>query len=395
MDGAGTRTHAPGRRMASTKTAPTARARGSAAPPDRDDALAVSPARWLGVALVLGALIVAMTMAATSTARPGPQPLEPAALTVTATATPGPVVAGEGVPTELPNLIIKADTNDDGSGGLVTRDREAGIVVKVPDTAIRARDLTLLVMRDGEIVEEIERPAGTEQPQPIELREGPNVLATRLVGPGGEGPVFELPIVLDTKAPSLKVLAPKDNQRIDEEQVTVRGTSDPGATVVVVNRTTREDGTQTVGPTGRFEEIVFLEPGENEIRVKVTDLAGNSNDIDRTVNRSGADVEGRISVDPQRLSVRRLPAFVRITAHLRDDGKPVVGAQVTFTLSVPGQPTKASHTIESGPDGTALWRTEVVPEGIETGEAQVTMQAKLPVGGRVDAVSKRSALTVQ
>ena len=50
--------------------------------------------------------------------------------------------------------------------------------------------------------------------------------------------------------------------------------------------------------------------------------------------------------------------------------------------------------IESGPDGTALWRTEVVPEGIETGEAQVTMQAKLPVGGRVDAVSKPGALTI-
>ena len=276
--------------MASTKTAPTARARGGAAPPDEDDALAVSPARWLGVALVLGALIVAMTMAATSTARPGPEPLDPAALTVTATATPGPVVAGEGVPTELPNLTITSDTNDDGSGGVITSDREVQTSVVVPETVIRARDLTLLVLRDGEVVERIERPAGTEGPRPVELREGPNVLATRLVGPGGEGPAFELPIVLDTKAPSLKVVAPKDNQRIDEEQVTVRGTSDPGATVVVVNRTTREDGTQTVGPTGRFEEIVFLEPGENDIRVKVTDVAGNSDDIDRTVDRSGADV---------------------------------------------------------------------------------------------------------
>ena len=136
----------------------------------------------------------------------------------------------------------------------------------------------------------------------MQLKEGANVLGARLVGPAGNGPTFEVPIELDTRPPSLDIQSPRENQSTDEDRVTVRGQSDPGAALSVLNRKTREERDQVVGPNGTFEEIVFLEPGENVIRIKVTDLARNAEDIERTVDRAGDDVRARITVEPRHLA---------------------------------------------------------------------------------------------
>jgi hypothetical protein len=201
----------------------------------------------------------------------------------------------------------------------------------------------------------------------------------------------EIEVLLDTQAPSLKVNAPRDHQPVDGERVTVRGESDPGATVLIVNRRTDVEIPTTVGPSGEFEEVVQLEPGENEIRIKASDLAGNTEVVDRAVERAGAGVRAKISVNPRRLSARGLPSPARVIAKLRDkDDRPVKGARVTFTLTIPGQATVRSPEVVSGADGTATWKAQIEPEGIETGSAQVALIADLPTGGRIDEDSSEA-----
>jgi hypothetical protein len=267
----------------------------------------------------------------------------------------------------------------------------------VPETVIKTRELTLLVLHDGEVVETVRKPSGTETPHPIALREGANRLSARLGGPNGAGPVTsDIQIQLDTHAPTLKVDSPRDHQDVDGDRVTVRGESDPGTTISILNRKTDAESPLTVGPSGEFEEVVLLEPGDNELRIKATDVAGNVQSLDRSVVRAGAGVKPKITVNPGQLSARRLPQSVRVIAKLLDKEKnPVKGARVTFTLSVPGQATERSQEIVSGADGTATWKVEIPSEGIETGDAQVTLVAQLPVGGKVTADSVRALAIVR
>jgi hypothetical protein len=385
--------------MATATAAPSVTRRGRQAPPT-DDIEAVSPARWLGVALVIGALITAMIMAMTSRVERGTSTApadDAAALAPTATVTPMPAASGEGVPTELPMIALTSEHVSDPLTGTVTRDREATLQVTVPDTVIKSRDLTLQVLHDGEVVESIGKPGDTEDPKPITLNEGPNRLSARLVGPNGAGPAAtDIEIVLDTQAPTLKVAAPPDHKSVEVDRVTVVGTSDPGTTITIVNRRTRAESPLTVGPSGEFEEVVLLEPGENELRIKASDVAGNVESVIRSVDRAGAGVKPKISVTPRQLSARQLPRSVRVMATLHDKEKrPVKGARVTFTLSVPGQATERSQEIMTRADGKAVWKVEIPPEGVETGDAQVTLVAQLPTGIRVGADSVRALKIVR
>jgi hypothetical protein len=378
--------------MATTKIAPGVTTRGRQTPPPVD-APTVGRARWLGVALVVGALVSAMVLAMTSRVEPGtiPPPADSdAAVLVSPTTSPVPLATGEGVPTELPTVQLTSEFIDDPLSGMVTSERDAVLSVEIPETVIKTRDLQLLVLHDGEVVQTIVKPSGSEDPKPIMLAEGPNRLSARLAGPNGPGPATtDIEILLDTQAPALTVDNPRDHQSVDSDRVTVRGESDPGTTVVIVNRKNDAQSSLTVGPSGEFEEAVPVEPGENDIRIRASDVAGNIESVDRSVDRAGAGVKPKISANPRQVSARQLPQPVRILARLIDKEKrPVKGARVTFTLTVPGQATARSPEVTSGADGVAVWKTDIPSEGVELGDAQITLVAELPTGTKTEAASE-------
>ena len=129
--------------MASSKIPPGVTSRGRQAPPP-DDPLTVSRARWLGVALVVGALVAAMVMAMTSRAEPGEDPPSlGASVAASPTPSPVPVASGEGVPTELPMIALDSELPAGPSGGLVTKKPDASLKITVPETVIRTRELKL------------------------------------------------------------------------------------------------------------------------------------------------------------------------------------------------------------------------------------------------------------
>jgi protocatechuate 3,4-dioxygenase beta subunit len=80
----------------------------------------------------------------------------------------------------------------------------------------------------------------------------------------------------------------------------------------------------------------------------------------------------KLSASDYRIRRGRLPEPVTLIAKVTDpDGKPLAGAPVTFTLSIPGIPTVTSDTT-TDERGRASFRT-TVPTGADLGDGSATV----------------------
>ena len=72
------------------------------------------------------------------------------------------------------------------------------------------------------------------------------------------------------------------------------------------------------------------------------------------------------------LSVEDLPRDITLTAAASDpDGNPLVGADLTFTLSIPGIPT-VTQDVQTDEQGKATFTT-AVPVGADPGQGSATV----------------------
>ena len=81
-----------------------------------------------------------------------------------------------------------------------------------------------------------------------------------------------------------------------------------------------------------------------------------------------------VSLVSSTYQIRRgnLPQSIRLTANANDpDGRPLGGASVTFTLSIPGIPTITAEGTTSA-NGSATFRT-TVPKGADLGQGSATV----------------------
>jgi hypothetical protein len=85
---------------------------------------------------------------------------------------------------------------------------------------------------------------------------------------GVPGPAGRFRVVHDESPPPLTVGFPREPVRSD--RLVLRGATEPGARVFVVNRPT------DVTRTGEFERVVRLERGVNVVVVEAVDAAGNT-----------------------------------------------------------------------------------------------------------------------
>lgn len=76
-------------------------------------------------------------------------------------------------------------------------------------------------------------------------------------------------VVYKNTKPKLEIIEPADGSRVSSDEVTVRGTTDPGVTVEI-------DGLPAVvTANGSFRETVRLDEGENTIAISAVDEAMN------------------------------------------------------------------------------------------------------------------------
>lgn len=116
----------------------------------------------------------------------------------------------------------------------------------------------------------------------VPLQEGENNIAFYAVDDAGNESALSktYTILYDKNPPAIKMENPQDGQTIEllkNQNVTVKGTTEPGATVYV-------NGRRTYANTdGIFSSNYQLTEGENKIMIRVEDVAGNVSEQDLTV----------------------------------------------------------------------------------------------------------------
>jgi hypothetical protein len=251
--------------------------------------------------------------------------------------------------------------------------------ITIPTLSIPRQDLRLRIYRDGKQIRDVAvRKGSTMTVRNIPLKRGENSITAAFVGPGGVGPVSAaVAITLDQVAPSLRITAPAEGAVINSPSAEIRGITEPGVPVTVLNTSNSAKSEVTAAADGAFQTMIELGPGKNDISVTAADAVGNSTKNTRSVvhGTGKSDVQLTISQDTFRL--RRLPTTFDADVLVFDaDGVAVDGAAVTFTLSAPGQPT--SRYDATTDHGAASWLGITLSrDATEAGTGFVTVMVTL------------------
>src|SRR5207244_1654681 len=145
----------------------------------------------------------------------------------------------------------------------------------------------------------------------LTLRDGPNAVALTLLAGTDVVARSSYIVVLDRQPPTVTITRPKSGDIVDGPSVTVEGKAEPGATVIVNDRTIvpAQDGT--------FSELISASPGALTINVVVRDRAGNE-----TTAKTPVTVRPAATAAPLSLSV------------ILDKTKVVPGGIVTATIFI-------------------------------------------------------------
>ncbi|NTV30895.1 hypothetical protein HGA91_02865 [candidate division WWE3 bacterium] len=112
----------------------------------------------------------------------------------------------------------------------------------------------------------------------ITLVSGQNVIyGTADIGGQLSQPSEKQTIVVDNEKPKLDVSVSDPNS---ESKVEVKGTTDPSSTITI------NDSRAIVQNDGSFSYFYSVQPGENHLKIKAEDLAGNVTEVEKTVNFS-------------------------------------------------------------------------------------------------------------
>jgi Glucodextranase, domain B len=202
---------------------------------------------------------------------------------------------------------------------------------------------------------------------PVMLTKGINDFSVTLVGPGGESESSPLVRwVLDKDPPVIKLSTPKDGAMINRKAVALEGRTQGRSTLNARNMKTGESIGGTAATDGTFSLSLPIAGGTNPIRLIATDPAGNQRELEMTIRRGSGQLRASVSASNYSISQRSLPAEIRLVALVDDpDGRPLEGARVTFTLSIPGIKTVTGDGVTDA-NGQASFTTRI-PKGADKG----------------------------
>ncbi len=337
--------------------------------------------------MVVGALVVSIVLAMGGSSRPrsdeGPT-APPATADPESAATPfhptTSVLTGE-VPRVVP-VIVPPEVP-------LRTTRKATLVVDIPDPDEPLQGLTLTVYRNGEVVMDAVRVRGLSMSvKGIPLKRGQNRITVALANAAGAGqPSEPVVIVVDDRPPKLEVKEPTDGSTVNSALATVRGVTEPGLTVTVRNPGFGATEEAVADERGVFITEIRLDKATNRLEVQTSDAAGNESRRSVSVVRGDTDPQARLTLSKPRLLQADLPQSITIRFDLDDpDGRPIDGATVTFTLTLPGLDT-VTYTTQTA-DGVARWEGVLI-QGASKGNGWVTARAEL-AGGLAPALATGS-----
>ncbi|HEX5148667.1 MAG TPA: hypothetical protein VFW02_06265, partial [Candidatus Limnocylindrales bacterium] len=208
---------------------------------------------------------------------------------------------------------------------------------------------------------------------PVELTKGINDFSVTIVGPGGESdPSPVVRYVLDQSPAKITIYSPKEGAVVNGTTVEIKGKTQGRTSLIARNAANGSSTSGAAGSDGLFTLRLGISTGTNEITITGTDPAGNVKEFVLTVRRGSGKLTAVLGASAYRLSVARLPQDITLTAAASDpDGNPLVGADLTFTLSIPGIPT-VTQDVQTDEQGRASFTTSV-PVGADPGQGSATI----------------------
>ncbi len=206
----------------------------------------------------------------------------------------------------------------------------------------------------------------------VPLVNGRNDITATIVGPGGESessPVITY--IRDVSKPRVTITSPKNGATVNQATVKIAGKTQARSEINARNEANGAVGTATAKADGTFSVTVELTDGTNAITVKATDPAGNTASAVVSVRKGSGKLAVKLSASAYRLSAAKLPRALVLTAVVTNpDGRPIAGATVSFTLSIPGVEALTGEA-RTNASGVATFRT-TVPTGATVGSGPGT-----------------------
>lgn len=228
----------------------------------------------------------------------------------------------------------------------------------------------------------------------VPLVEGPNDFTATLVVPGAQSePSPVATYVLDTQPPEITIRSPADGATVNRALVEITGLTQELSDVVARNEANGAMAEATAEGDGSFTIAVPIVAGINGITVNVTDPAGNPGSAVVSVRMGSGKLAASITASSYRISVGSLPEPLTVRVAVTDpDGAPLAGAQVLFSLTLPGIPAIVPEVTTTDASGTAAFRT-VIPTGATPGSGMITALVTSQRDGEVTA--QRGILVVK
>ncbi len=226
---------------------------------------------------------------------------------------------------------------------------------------------------------------------PVDLTPGRNDFTATIMEAGIESEASPVvTFILDAEPPQFVLSAPGDGATINSPSVVISGTTQPRTTLLARNEANGTSISGQAGPDGAFVLDLPLEPGPNGIRLTGTDPAGNNGELIFSVVRGSGELTSTLTASAYRISVASLPVSLQLSVLVTDpDGRPLEGATVNFSLTVPGIPPVAKEAITGG-DGRATFTT-TLPTGVTAGSGLATV---LVATSEFGSTSAQKAITI-
>lgn len=196
---------------------------------------------------------------------------------------------------------------------------------------------------------------------PFELTPGRNDISATLIRGAEESE--QSPIItwfLDQDPPKITVTSPKSGAAITAPEVTVKGSTQAGTTLIARNDGNGTSISSVAAKDGSFEFGLPLAPGSNAIVINGTDPAGNVGETTLTLIQGSDEMTVRLSASAYRISVAKHPSQLQLVVTVTDPaGLPLAGATAFFTLQIPGL-APISNQLTTSIDGRAVFTTPLV-----------------------------------
>jgi hypothetical protein len=208
---------------------------------------------------------------------------------------------------------------------------------------------------------------------PVTLTKGINDFSVTLVGPGGESELSPLVRwILDLTAPPIRLNAPKDGAVINRNAVLLEGRTQGRTTLKARNQATGDSVAGTAAADGTFALSLPITTGPNQLKIIATDPAGNVGELELLVTRGSGHLRATLSASAYSISKAKLPQPIQLIVNVDDpDGKPLAGARITFTLSIPGIPIVTGDATTDA-NGRAVFGT-MIPKGAARGSGSAAV----------------------